>query len=359
MKILDKYILARFLGTYFFMIALIMSIAVVFDVSERLEKFIKNDAPFQAIIFDYYIHFIFYYANLFSSLFIFLSVLLFTSQLAQRTEIVAMLASGMSFGRMLRPYMISATILVGISIYFTHYQLPISNTIRLEFENQYIKKQFRIDDKNLHRQINDSTLAYFESFSALNNVGYKFSLEKWSPNNKLKYKLLADRAQYDSTSGVWQVDNYFERIITDSIEYVSRGRRLDTLLTLKPSDLGQRLNIATTMSFRELNKFIESERKKGSDKIVFYQIEKHQRTSYPFAAYILTIIAVSVSSRKIRGGIGAHLALGVVIAISYIFAMKVTTVAATNANLDPFIAVWIPNLVYGIIAIWLYKSAQK
>lgn len=359
MKILDRYIIARFLGTFFFMIALIMSIAVVFDVSERLEKFIKNEAPLGAIIFEYYIHFIFYFANLFSALFIFLSVLLFTSQLAQRTEIVAMLASGISFRRLLKPYLISATILVGISLYVTHYQLPISNTIRLGFEEQYIKKKFLIDDKNLHRQINDSTLAYFESFSTINDIGYKFSLENWNPEGHMTYKLMADRAKYDSTTGVWQIDNYLERIITDSVEYVKRGKRIDTLITLTPGDLGQRLNIASTMGYRELTEFIESEKKKGSDKIVYYEIEKHQRTSYPFAAYVLTIIAVSVASRKNRGGIGAHLALGVLIAISYIFAMKISTVAATNADLDPFIAVWIPNILYGIIAIWLYTKAQK
>lgn len=359
MKILDKYIMRKFLGTFFFMIALIMSIAVVFDVSERLEKFIKNEAPFNAIVFEYYLHFIFYFSNLFSSLFIFLSVLLFTSQMAQRTEIVAILASGVSFRRMLRPYLISATILVGISLYFTHYQLPISNSIRLSFEEQFIKKQFRIDDKNLHRQINDSTLAYFESFSTINDIGYKFSLENWDEEGNLTYKLLADRAKYDSTTGMWQVDNYFIRHITDTVEQVERGRRLDTLLTLKPSDLGQRLNIASTMGYNELTEFIAAERKKGSDKIVYFEIEKHQRTSYPFAAYILTIIGVSVASRKIRGGIGAHLALGVVVAISYIFAMKISTVAATNADLNPLVAVWIPNIVYSVVAVYLYFKAQK
>lgn len=359
MKLLDKYILRKFLGTFFFMIAMIMSIAVVFDVSERLEKFIKNEAPLDAIIFDYYIHFIFYYSNLFSSLFIFLSVLLFTGQMAQRTEIVAIFASGVSFRRLLRPYMIGATILVAISMYFTHYQLPISNSTRLAFEEQYIKKQFRINEKHLHRQINDSSIAYFESFSTVNDIGYKFSLENWNKEGRMTYKMLADRAKYDSVAGVWHIDNYFIRHITDSVEVIERGRKLDTLLALKPSDLGHRLNIASTMGYNELLDFIEGEKKKGSDKIVYYEIERHQRTSYPFAAYILTIIAVTVAGRKNRGGIGAHLALGVVIAISYIFAMKVSTVAATNADLNPLIAVWIPNIIYGLIAVWLYSRAQK
>lgn len=341
------------------MIALIMSIAVVFDVSERLEKFIKNEAPIEAIVFDYYLHFIFYYGNLFSSLFIFLSVLLFTSQMAQRTEMVAILASGVSFKRILRPYFIASTILVGISLYFTHYQLPISNHIRLGFEEQFIRKQFRIEDRNLHRQINDSTIAYFESFHTANNIGYKFSLENWTPEGQLSYKMLADRARYDTVSGTWQIDNYFERRFLDGEEKINHGRRIDTVLTLKPQDLGQRLSIASTMGFKELSDFIELERRKGSDKIVYYQIEKHQRTSYPFAAYILTVIAVSVASRKSRGGIGVHLALGVVIAITYIFAMKISTVAATNADLNPFIAVWIPNIIFGIVAAYLFTKAQK
>ncbi len=359
MKKLDLYIIKKFLGTFFFMIAMIMAIAVVFDVSDRIDKFAKNDAPLDAIIFKYYLNFIFYYGNLFSSLFIFLSVLLFTSQMAQRTEIVAIFASGISFRRLLLPYFLSATVLVGISLYFTHYQLPISNQIRTEFEDQYIKKQFRIDDKNLHRQIDDETIAYFESFSTTNNVGYKFSLEKWDDAQQMRYKMMADRAKYDSLTNKWQIENYYERIISDSSEIVHKGKTLDTLLNLKPGDFGQRLNIASTMGYQELTQFIESEKKKGSDKTVHYEIEKHQRTSYPFAAYILTIIAVSMASRKVRGGIGAHLAIGVVIAVSYIFAMKISTVAATNAGLNPLLAVWIPNIVYAVISIYLYTRAQK
>lgn len=359
MKKLDLYIIKKFLGTYFFMLAMIMAIAVVFDVSERIDKFTKNEVPISAILFKYYLNFIFYYANLFSSLFVFLSVLLFTSQMAQRTEIVAILASGVSFRRMLFPYFIGATVLAGISLYFTHYQLPISNKIRTEFEEQYIKKQFRIDDKNLHRQIDEKTIAYFESFSTINNIGYKFSLEKWDKDKGLTYKMMADRARFDSVSGKWQIDNYFQRHITDSSETISEGTRLDTIFNLKPSDFGQRLNVASTMGFRELTDFIESERKKGSDKTVHYEIEKHQRTAYPFAAYVLTIIGVSLASRKVRGGTGAHLAMGVFIAVSYIFAMKVTTVAATNAGLNPLLAVWIPNIVYLILGIYLYTKAQK
>ena len=359
MKKLDLYIVKKFLGTFFFMLAVIMSIAIVFDVSEKLEKFVRSDAPFLKIIFNYYLNFVFYYGNLFSSLLIFLSVLLFTSQMAQRTEIVAIFASGVSFKRFLYPYFIGATILVGVSLYFTHYQLPIANATRLQFEEEYLNKQFRINDKNLHRQFEPNTIAYFESFSTINNVGYKFSIEKWGEDGKLESKLLADRARFDSLSGKWEIENYYIRNFTDSLESIEKGKKLDTLLTLKPRDFGQRISVASTMGYKELTDFIDAERKKGSDKTVHYEIEKHQRTSYPFATYILTIIGVSIASRKSRGGIGADLAIGVLIAVSYIFAMKVTTVAATNAGLNPLLAVWLPNIIYFIISIIVFNRAQK
>jgi len=359
MKKLDLYIIKRFLGTFFFMLALIMSIAIVFDVSEQLERFIKYDAPLDQIIFKYYVNFVFYFGNLFSSLLIFLSVLLFTSQLAQRSEIVAIFAGGISFKRLLRPYFIAATILVAISLYFTHIQLPIANRVRIQFEEQYMNKKFRIKDDNLHREIEENTLAYFETFSTINNIGYKFSLEKWNDEGKLEYKMMADRAKYDTASGKWEIQGYRVREFGERGEQISKGARLDTLLNMKPSDFGVKLNIASTMGYRELTDFIEAERQKGSDQTVFFEIEKHQRTSYPFATYILTVIAVSLAGRKTRGGIGVHMATGVLIAVVYIFAMKVTTVAATNAGLNPMLAVWLPNIFFAGVALFVIRRAQK
>jgi lipopolysaccharide export system permease protein len=341
------------------MLALIMSIAIVFDVSEQLERFIKYDAPLDQIIFKYYVNFVFYFGNLFSSLLIFLSVLLFTSQLAQRSEIVAIFAGGISFRRLLRPYFIAATILVAISLYFTHIQLPIANRVRIQFEEQYMNKKFRIKDDNLHREIEENTLAYFETFSTINNIGYKFSLEKWNDEGKLEYKMMADRAKYDSTNGNWEIQGYRVREFTENGEIITKGAKLDTLLNMQPSDFGVKQNIASTMGYKELTNFIEAERQKGSDQTVFYQIEKHQRTSYPFATYILTVIAVSLAGRKTRGGIGVHMATGVLIAVVYIFAMKVTTVAATNAGLNPMLAVWLPNIFFSGVAIFVLRKAQK
>lgn len=359
MKKLDVYIIKRFLGTFFFMLAIIMSIAIVFDVSEQLKRFIKYEVPFDQIVLKYYVNFVFYFGNLFSSLLIFLSVLLFTSQLAQRSEIIAILAGGVSFRRLLRPYFIAASILVAISLYFTHYQLPIANRIRITFEEEYMNKKHKIKDENLHREIEKNTIAYFETFSTINNIGYKFSLEKWNDEGELQYKLLADRAKYDSSSGRWLIQGYRVRDFTESGEKLSSGRTLDTLLNMVPSDFGVKHTIASTMGFKELTAFIEEERRKGSDQTVFYEIEKHQRTSYPFAAYVLTVIAVSLAGRKVRGGIGVHLAIGVLIAVIYIFAMKVTTVAATNAGLNPMLAVWLPNILFTGVAIFVFQRAQK
>ena len=290
---------------------------------------------------------------------IFLSVLLFTGQLAQRSEIIAILAGGISFRRLLRPYFIAATILVSISLYFTHYQLPIANRVRITFEEEHLNKRYRIKDENLHREIEENTIAYFETFSTINNIGYKFSLEKWNDEGELEYKMLADRARYDSTSGKWNIQGYRARNYTENGEIITSGRELDTLLNMVPSDFGVKYTIASTMGYKELNEFIREERRKGSNQTVFYEIEKHQRTSYPFAAYVLTVIAVSMAGRKVRGGIGVHMAIGVLIAVTYIFAMKVTTVAATNAGLNPLLAVWLPNILYAGVAVFLFGKAQK
>ena len=360
MKKLDWYILRKFLGTFFFILTVIMLIAVVFDISEKIDDFISKSAPLNKVIFQYYVNFIFYYGNLFSSLLIFLSVLYFTSQMAQRSEIVAILSSGVSFRRMLRPYFIGASILVVISLYFTQYQLPIANKTRLQFEDEYVHNKFNINERNLHREISPGNIAYFETFSAPNKMGYKFSLEHWE-KGKLQKKLLADRAYYDTTNGKWNVVHYFIRTYNGEgkEEGIKTGAEMDTLINLKPADFGQRLNIASSMSWSELNTYIKKIKLRGSDKAVFYEIEKHQRTSYPMATYILTLIGVSIASRKSRGGTGLHLAMGVLLVMTYIFFMKVATVAATNAGLNAFIAVWIPNVIFGIIAIYLYLRAQK
>ncbi len=366
---LDRYIIRQFLGTFFFILVTIMAVAVVFDISEKTSDFATTTATAWEIARDYYLNFVIYYSNLFSGLSIFLAVILFTGRLAHRTEVIAMLSSGVSFPRFIRPYFIAATLLFVIALVVTHLVLPRANLTRLAFEEAHIRNPFNIEDKDLHREIAPGTLVYFETFSAPKKTGYRFSLERWE-NGELRSKLTADRASYDTVTGRWRIHDWSLRQLATGApttdgrppsmnDRLRRGQELDTLLNLKPSDLGQRNENAMSMTDRELDEFVAAEQARGGSKTAFYLIEKHQRTSYPFATYVFTLIGVGIASRKVRGGTGVHIALGVLLILLYVFAMKMTTVAATNAGLSPFIAVWTPNLVFALVGAWIYHKAPK
>lgn len=358
MKILDRYIIIKFLGTFFLSIALIVSIAVVFDISEKIEDFISRKAPFNAIVFDYYFNFIPYFANLFSPLFIFISVIFFTSKMAYNTEIIAILAGGVSFRRLLVPYLVCATLLAGLSFYLNNFLIPHANKERLAFEEAYIRNPYRNYDRNIHRQIDPNTYVYFESYNNLTNVGYKFSMEQIE-GTRLQYKLLSDFIQWDSTQQKWMIMNYTIREIHDSGEVIHSGYQLDTALNIHPSEFARRENVMEMMDYHQLNKFIEEETFKGSEGIEFYEIEKYRRGAFPFATFVLTLIGVSIASRKVRGGIGAHIGVGIFISFSYILFMQVSTTFSTNAGLAPIIGVWIPNVLYMLLALYLLKAAPK
>jgi lipopolysaccharide export system permease protein len=287
-----------------------------------------------------------------------LAVLLFTSRLAHRTEVIAMLSGGVSFPRIMWPYFLAATFLTGLSLIINHNVLPAANKVRLAFEEEHIRATFRVDAKHIHREIAPGSIAYFESFNAQEKMGFRFSLEQWDGDSLTK-KLTSDRAQYDSVAGHWRVSDYLLRTIDGQKEHIVKGHMLDTIINLKPSDLGQRWESSMAMSWTELNAYIKAKQAQGDGSLMPFLIEKHQRTSYPFATYIFTLIGVSIASRKVRGGTGLHLALGVLLILLYIFAMKLTTVAATNAGLDPFIAVWIPNVLFTLVGIWIYRKAPK
>ena len=358
LKTLDRYIIRKFLGTFFFMIVLIMMVAVVFDISEKTSDFAEMSATTGEIVRDYYLNFIVYYGNLFSGLFIFIAVLLFTSRLAHRTEVIAMLSSGVSFPRILWPYFVAATMLAGLSLYVNHMLLPAANKVRLAFEEKYIRATFFVEDRNLHREIAPGSIAYCEHYGAKEKTLYTFGLEQWN-NDELVRTLRADRAVYDSVTGAWHLFDWSSRRITAEHESISRGHQMDTVIPLKPTDMGQRWETAMAMSTGELDDYIAAKRAQGDDKVASYLIEKHQRTSYPFAVYVFTLIGVGIASRKVRGGTGLHLAAGFALALIYIFAMKLTTVGATNAGLDPLIAVWIPNVVFALVGVWIYSRAPK
>ncbi len=357
-RTLDRYIIRQVLGTFFFILVIIMAIAVVFDFSEKTDDFAKMTAGWWQVVSEYYLNFVIYYSNLFSGLLIFIAVLLFTSKLAHRTEVVAMLSSGVSFPRIMWPYFVAATFLTVVSLLTNHFLLPAANTVRLAFEEAHIRTTFRVDAKHIHREIEPGTIAYFESFNVEQLTGQRFSLERWE-DKVLRRKLTSDRARYDTVDGKWHVHDFVLRTINGEEEHIQRGAEMDTLIPLRPSDMGQRWETSMAMSWKELNDYIDVKQAQGDGGLMPYRIEKHQRTSYPFATYVFTLMGVSIASRKTRGGTGLHIALGFLLALLYIFAMKLTTVAATNAGLDPFIAVWLPNILFGIIGIWIYQRAPK
>ncbi len=367
LKTLDRYIIKQFLGTFFFILVLIMAVAVVFDFSEKTEEFSKASATWKQIAFDYYFNFVLYYSNLFSGLLIFIAVLLFTSRLATRTEVIASLSSGVSFPRFLRPYFIAATFLTGLSYYMNVYVLPHANRTRLTFEKTYIWSPDHVDDTHILREIQPGTIAYFNSFDLRQRMGTRFGLERWE-NGALRSKLTSERATYDTITGKWQVTEYMIRDIppetndtsaASRFERIRRGELLDTLIALKPRDIGQRLENAGAMDRREIASFIAAEKARGGTHVAFYEVEQNQRTAYPFAIYVFTLIGVSIASRKVRGGTGVHLVLGVMLILIYEFAMKISTVAATNSDFNPMLAVWLPNIIFGSIGVWIYRTAPK
>ena len=358
MHLLDRYIIKKFLGTFFYSIGLIITIAIVFDFSEKVDDFINKHAPAKAIIFDYYLNFIPYFANLFSPLFVFISVIFFTARMAGNTEIVAILSSGISFRRMLVPYFISAFILAALSFYLNGWVIPHSNKTRLAFENVYIKNPYVYKGRNIHRQISPGVYVYFESFNNSDNIGYRFSMEKIK-NGAIDYKLMADYISWNDTSKKWSVYNYFIRENINGNDRIRQGERLDTAYTFDPSEFSRRITYIEAMDNAELDEFIEEERMKGAENIQFYHVEKYKRSALPFSTFILTLMGVSIASRKTRGGIGVSLGMGILLSFTYILFMQVSYTFATNGNLPALLAVWIPNIIYAVFGIFLLQRAPK
>jgi lipopolysaccharide export system permease protein len=356
LKILDRYIIRKFLSTFFFMMGIIMLLAMIFDLSERLQEFIEKEAPISAIIFEYYLNFIIYYGNLFSALIVFISVIWFTAKLAQNTEIIPMINSGRPFHRILRPYMIAATLLTILSLVLNHFALPLANKKRLDFEEKYYRVRLAVD--NYHADFPNGESVYFRYYNS--DVGYiqDFFLEQWSKDKKLEKFVSAKNAVYQGDFK-WKLEDYFVRELGQRSDRISHGKELDTVLNFDLSEFAQRDNIVQTMNFSELKSFIQKERLKGNENLPIFEIEMYQRTSYPFATYVLTLIGVAVSSRKSRGGIGVHIAKGLAIVFIYIFAMQVTSVAAIKVGFPALLAVWIPNALFGIIGLILYRLAPK
>lgn len=359
MKILDWYIIRKFLSTFFFMIIVFCVVAAVFDLSENIDDLITNNAPAGEVLLDYYLNFFLHFGNMLSAFIVFLTIILVTSKLAQRTEFIAMLSGGASFNRLLRPYFIASTFLVLLSLLLAHIVLPEANKEKVEFEFKYIHTKFHISDQHMYREISPGEIAYFRSITAERSVGYKFAFENWEEGRLVK-KIMASKARFNEEDSTWLITNVKERKIhADGTEKVRYIDHIDTTFNMTISDFGQRSELISTMGYTELNEHIEKEKQKGSGQVAFIEIEKFSRTSNAFAIYVLTLIGVVIASRKVRGGTGLHLFFAVLIGVTYIFAMKMTTVAATNIGLPASIAVWVPNILFLGLGIFLYFRAQK
>lgn len=357
---LDRYIIKKFIGTYVFAIALIISIAVVFDINEKMDDFIGNDAPLQAIVFDYYMNFIPYFANLFSPLFVFIAVIFFTSKLADNSEIIAMYASGVSFRRLMRPYMFSAFLIAVLTFALGAYIIPRGSSVRLEFEDKYIKKKKVEFARNVQLAVDDNTIAYLEQYSSYNATGYRFSLDKFE-DKKLVSHLTARTIVYDTLKNnhTWKLRDYMIREFDDMREKIVKGSVKDTVLNMEPSDFLIMRGQEQIMTSPQLSNYVAQQKKRGFGNVKEFEIEYHKRIAMSFAAFILTIIGAALSSKKIKGGMGLHLGIGLGLSFSYILFQTVSSTFAINGNTPPAIAVWIPNILYTFIAVYLYRRALK
>jgi len=360
-RILDWYIIRQFLGTFLFSLVLILGIAVIFDFSEKIDDFIQKQAPLKAIIFDYYLNFIPYFATLFAPMFVFISVIFFTSRMAVNTEIIAMLNSGMSFRRLLVPYFISATFIALCAFMLQNYVLPHSNIARLDFEEKYYRRSDfrRVNVPSIHRQISPNVYIYMEQYNKISQSGRNFSIEKFNDKGELVSKMTSNLIRWDSTTNKWGAWWYYIRD-TDSIgERITSGRRIDTLLNVGPNDFTRSPEFVYTMTHGELLDYIQVLKSQGSDEVKLYLNEKHRRYASPFAFFILTLIGVSLSSRKIKGGIGMQIGLGLILTFSYILFMQFASQFSLKGDLDPALAMWIPNIIYTFIAAGVYYTAPK
>jgi lipopolysaccharide export system permease protein len=359
-RIIDRYIIGKFLGTFFYAILLLAIVIIIFDISEKIDDFIQKQAPLKAVIFDYYFNFLPFFINKFTALFTFISVIFFTSKMAGNTEIIAILNSGVSFKRLLRPYLFGAFFLSLFSFMLTNFVIPKTIHKMVDFEAKYVKKQNQTSNLNLHMQLEPGTFVYVESFNSMSNEGYKFTLEKIAPGKGLIYKLEADALKWDTLKRKWSVNNFYERkLLPNGSENIQKGVSRNIILNVKPEEFNIDADNVMYMNFFELRKFIQKEKIKGSSQVNRYLVEMYQRFAFPFAGIILTLIGVALSSRKVRGGTGLHLGFGIAITFTYILFLQVTTVFARFGEVPPLIAVWTPNVFFGLVALYLLWKAPK
>lgn len=354
-KILDRYIIRKFLGTYIFAIILLLAIVVMFDINEKLDSFVK--APLKATIFDYFLNFLPYFANQFSPLFTFIAVIFFTSKLAQDSEIIAMLSTGMSFRRLLRPYLIGATVIAAATFLLSAYVIPPANVKRINYTNTYVKNK-RVDyGSNIMLMVAPGQIAYMNRYDNLSKTGYKFSLESFDENKRLVSRLTSQSIRWDTLYS-WTVRDYIKRDFRDNREYIERGRSLDTTIAFEPRDFLISALDHEKMTSPELREYIRRQKGRGVANIQSFEVEQERRYAMTAAAFILTIIGKSLSVKKVKGGMGLNIGIGLVLSFSYILFMTITQTFALSGLTSAFVAMWIPNIIYAVIAIVLYRRAS-
>jgi lipopolysaccharide export system permease protein len=361
LKRLDWYIIKKFIGTYIYSIVLIISISIVFDFNENMAKFANNHAPWRAIVFDYYTNFVPYFANLFSPLFVFIAVIFFTSKLAGNSEVIAMLASGTSFRRLMRPYMLSAALIAAVNFGLGAYVIPHGNIIRQNFETLYKNKKKNTSAQNVQLQVGPGIIAYIQTYDNLSKRGYGFSLDQFE-NKKLVSHMTANVIQYDTISesrNHWKAINYKIRTLKGLREHITTGTEIDTMIMMEPMDLVFSKGQQETFTSPELKRYISKQQERGSTNVVQYEVEYHKRIATSFASFILTVIGASLSARKRKGGMGLALGIGLALSFTYIMLQTVSATFAINAGLPALIAAWIPNLIYTVIAYFCYRQAPN
>ncbi len=358
MKKLDWYIVKKFLTTFFFAIMILAIISCVIDYSEKVDNIVSKKAPLSVVV-NYYKNFVPHITALLFPLFIFIATIFFTSKMAYKSEIIAILSSGVSFGRFLRPYMIGGGFLCLVSLVSNHWIIPVANKQRIDFENTYINDaNFRYASDNLHLGIAKGTYVYLQNFNYNNFMGNRFCVEKIE-GTLLKEKLMADYVTYDTVKKVWHLHSVVIRTNDSLYEKLDKVPEMIVEYPFTPFDLNKGDAIKEALTTPQLDKYIATEKLRGQENLNTYYIERERRTSQPFAGFILTIIGACIASRKIRGGSGFHLALGIALSAIYIMFQQLTNTFATKSTLDPLIAVWIPNMIFAVVALVLYLRQSR
>ena len=357
MKIIDRYIIVKYLSTFLVMLLLFIPIGIMVDMAEKIDKFKENEVPISAI-FDYYYDFTWYFANLLFPIFLFLAVIWFTSKLANNTEVIALLSSGISFNRFIRPFMISASI-VGIFTFFTGmFIVPKSNERFNEFRFKYIHKKSQRQTRNLYKQINSDEFIFVSSYDPIRKSANNFTLEHFD-DNILKHKINANSIRWIEKDSIFRMANYVKRTINGDNEIILKNNRKDTIFDFKIDDLAPVSYKAETLTFAPLNRFIDKEKKGGSILINSHLLVRHKRWSLPISAFVLTLIAVSVSSFKRRGGMGLNLAFGITLGFIFIFFDKIFSVLVNKSNFSPLLGAWLPIILFGFLAFFMLRKVTR